>query len=266
MHNLTEVTRNDSEDWLQYGQHDTDETDWLIRWGCTSNVPTQRVINKSEAIHRVNNKRGFRHILQEHELCPRTGFNNEDIPDHTFPMLLRPSHHAQGRNFYVCHTREEIEVALNQRALLDGYYISEIINKIAEYRVFFVQSRVCCVAQKTPGNPEDIAWNVARGGRFDNVLWDEWPLKAIRLSREAFLLSGLDFGGVDVMVDNDNNCYVIEINSASSLTSPYRQECFAKCFDWIIDNDTKATIPIIDERGGYLKFIHPAICNKARLV
>ena len=114
----------------------------------------------------------------------------------------------------------------------------------------------------TPGNPEDVAWNVARGGRFDNVPWDQWPLKAVRVSIEAFSLSSLDFGGVDIMVDADGNCFVLEINSAPSLTSPYRQQCMAKAFNYIL-NGTKERIPLSDRRGGYKKFIHPAICNEA---
>jgi glutathione synthase/RimK-type ligase-like ATP-grasp enzyme len=121
-----------------------------------------------------------------------------------------------------------------------------------------MQGRVICVAQKTPGNPDDIAWNVARGGRFDNVRWDEWPLKAVRVSLEAFALSGLDFGGVDVMVDNEGGCFVLEINAAPSLTSPYRQEMFAKGLDYMIVNG-KTPIPLIQERGGWRKFIHPAV-------
>ena len=117
-----------------------------------------------------------------------------------------------------------------------------------------------------PGaDPKALAWNVARGGRFDNVRWNDWPLKAVRVAIEAFNLSDLDFGGVDVMVDGDNNAYVIEINSAPSLTSPYRQECMAKAFDYILENG-KERIPLIKERGGYTKFIHPAITDKAKMV
>jgi glutathione synthase/RimK-type ligase-like ATP-grasp enzyme len=120
------------------------------------------------------------------------------------------------------------------------------------------------VAQKTPGNADDIAWNVAQGGRFDNVRWDDWPLKAVRIAIEGFNLSDLDFGGVDVMVDGEGEAYILEINSAPSLTSEYRQTCFAKAFDYIIQRG-KERIPLTKERGGYLKFIHPAINDRAKM-
>jgi glutathione synthase/RimK-type ligase-like ATP-grasp enzyme len=147
----------------------------------------------------------------------------------------------------------------------NNYYISEYIPKVAEYRVFLCQGRVVWVAKKTPANAEAVAWNVAKGGRFDNVNWGDWPLKAVRIAREAFMMSKLDFGGVDIMVDKDNNCYVLEINSAPSQTSPYRQECTAKAFDYIVRNG-KAVIPVTEARGDWKKFIHPAISEAAIMV
>ena len=75
----------------------------------------------------------------------------------------------------------------------------------------------------------------------------------------------LDFGGVDVMVDAGGNCYVLEINSAPSHTSPYRQQCTAKALDWMVQRG-KVRLPLIEARGGYKKFIHPSICETARLV
>lgn len=239
--------------------------DLYIRWGCTTNVPSRRVLNTSEAIHRVNDKGVFRKLLSDSNLAPSTYFNHEDITDDELisGLVIRPYKHSQGRRLWTMYNREDLIEAC--RLAGDGYYCAPLINKVSEYRVFVVQGRVACVAEKTPGNPEDVAWNVAKGGRFDVVSWDNWPLKACRISIEAFLLSGLDFGGVDVMIDAEGGCYVLEINSAPSLTSPYRQECMAKCFDYIVNND-KAIIPLIEAKGGYKKFIHPAVCDRAQLV
>jgi hypothetical protein len=67
------------------------------------------------------------------------------------------------------------------------------------------------------------------------------------------------------MVDAAGNCYVLEINSAPSLTSPYRQECMGKAFKYIVENG-KARIPLVEAKGGYRKFIHPALTDDALLV
>lgn len=240
----------------------------VFRWGTTSNVDCNNVVNTAEAIHRVNDKAGFRRMLMVHLrngndlLCPWT-YDINDGPNIQFPVVVRPRIHAQGRHVYLCHNNAEFDRAVARCG--PGWYASTYINKVAEYRVTFVQGRVVWVAQKTPGDPNAIAWNVARGGRFDNVRWDEWPLKTLRVAREAFLLSGLDFGAVDVMVDQAGRPYVLEINSAPSQTSPYRQECMAKAFDYIVENG-KTAIPVVEERGGWKKFIHPALTPEAKMV
>lgn len=255
------VIRNDKQQPL--------DVDLCIRWGCTSNVNTRNILNTARAIHQVNNKLGFRRVLeaQEERLAPKTWFSTEAwLKDaENYPnVIIRPSHHAQGRNLLFVNkdNQEQIEKLHQFTRQFPDYYIGEYIKKAEEFRVFVVSGRAVTVAKKTPGNPEDIAWNVAQGGRFDNVRWDAWNLRVVKTAIKAFNLTDLDFGGVDVMTDEDNNPYIIEINSAPSLTSPYRQSCMAKAFDYIVDNG-KNRLALDKKLGGYRKFIHPAITNKA---
>ena len=257
-------------------------TNIVFRWGCTSDVPAGvTVVNSAKAIHTVADKSGFRKITADKGLAPKTWlsyeayekdqdweFNNNiemgvnaKLPN---KVVVRRSTHHQGRYLHVASTYEEMCGACLKYGE-GNYYISEFIDKVEEYRVFIVSGRAVWVAKKTPGNPQDVAWNVAQGGRFDNVRFDDWPLRVVKTAREAFLLSGLDFGGVDVMVDKAGKPYVLEINSAPSQTSPYRQECTAKAFDYIVQHG-KGNIPVTEEKGGYLKFIHPAISDKAIMV
>ncbi|QDP53365.1 MAG: putative alpha-L-glutamate ligase [Prokaryotic dsDNA virus sp.] len=234
----------------------------FIRWGCTSPLPKKaKVINKSKAIHQVNDKAEFRRALNEAGLCPSTWFHPDDVPNHEIKkgVIVRKKRHAQGRDLFYCDTRDDL-FKVYQR--IGRGYISSHVAKQREYRVFVIQGRAVAVAKKTPGNPDEIAWNVAKGGRFDSVLWGDWPLKAVKKSIEAFNLSELDFGGVDVMIDGEGECYILEINSAPSLTSPYRQTCMAKGLDWMIEHGTKR-IPIINKKGDYKKFIHPAMYDRA---
>lgn len=236
-----------------------DQADVVFRWGCTSNVNATTVVNTAAAIHAVNDKKAFRLLLDEHKLCPPTWGDFETWRDQqearpAWPFIVRPARHAQGRHVHLCNTVDEVRAAC---ALHPSYYISEYVAKEAEYRVCVVQGRVAWVANKIPDNADAIAWNVARGGRFENVRWGDWPLKACRIAVEAFNLSGLDFGGVDIMVEG-TDVYVLEINSAPSLTSEYRQQCMAKCFDWIVRNG-KAPIPLPKDKGNWRKWGHPAL-------
>jgi hypothetical protein len=62
------------------------------------------------------------------------------------------------------------------------------------------------------------------------------------------------------MVDAEGRPYVLEVNSAPSQTSEYRQRCVAKCFDYIVENGKQHfdTPPII---SNWKDVIHPAVAG-----
>lgn len=239
----------------------------IVRWGCTGKFNLSNVLNKAESISLVNNKYEFRKTLNEAQLSPKTWFDPEDA-DIIYPCIVRPEKHAQGRRLWLCNNKEELDQVVEKHKQTKlGYqrlYISEYISKIKEFRVFVGSGRVIWVAEKTPGNPKEIAWNVAKGGKFENVRWMEWDKEVIRTALEAFNLTGLDFGGVDVMLDENGNSYVLEINSAPSQTSEYRQNCVAKYLDYIVLFG-KEPIPVTTHVGKYLPYIHPCLTKKAIL-
>lgn len=249
------------------------EADVVFRWGCTANVVGEPIIiNKARNIHVVNNKAAFRKALADAEgilegLAPRTWLTLRSLVDDfgtdlPYPVVLRPAKHAQGKHVYLCGTFNELRSAVD-RMNTPYYYISRFIEKSAEYRVFVAQGRVVWVASKTPGNPDDVAWNVAQGGKFENVRWGSWPIKVCRAAIEAMAVSELDFGGVDVMVERGTDFpYVLEINSAPSHTSPYRQQCTAKVFKRMVDTKFFGRIDSHPD-AGWRGVIHPAISNEA---
>lgn len=263
----------------------------VFRWGCTSSLTglvaseNTTVVNSADSIHWCSNKRQGRLDMQAAGVpVPATydprvilasfGDGHEgDFQEAAQAAgidkqwVLRPSRHSQGKNL-LYGTMAELDENLNAlyvgaRRLYDEFldgYMSELIDKKAEYRVLVCQNRVVWVAKKTPGNPEDVAWNVAQGGRFDNVRWSDWPLAVIRAALAAAKVGKLDFAGVDVMVDDGGKPYVLEANSAPSQTSPYRQQCLAKAFDYIAQNGKKHFEDVTIE--SWKDCIHPAVRNK----
>lgn len=243
------------------------EDDWLVRWGCTAEVgmPAERTLNTSEAIHWCNNKRQSRLIMQEAGVpvpATYTAPNQISNDDCDSGIVIRPVRHAQGRNLDVTYGYNSLITKLHELNYGEGnYYLSALIEKVAEYRVFVVQNRVAWVAKKTPGNTQDIAWNVAQGGRFDNVRWSDWNTKVLDAALKAAKISGTDFCGVDIMVDAENIPYVLEVNSAPSQTSPYRQQCVAKAFHYIFSTGSKTPFEDVNwnPRRTWRSYIHPAV-------
>lgn len=245
--------------------------EWLVRWGFTGvvGVRDERTLNTSQSIHWCSDKRTGRLDMQAADVpVPKTWSDYNDLLDEeTFlgKVVVRPVRHAQGRNLFVFSVESlagsDALVAKCESMGEGGYYISQLIDKVAEFRVFVVQNRVAWVAQKTPGNPQDVAWNVAQGGRFDNVRWSDWNTKVLDAALKAAKVSGTDFCGVDVMVDAEGNPYVLEVNSAPSQTSPYRQQCVAKTFHYIFSTGSKSPFEDVNwnPRRTWKSYIHPAV-------
>lgn len=240
----------------------TQPISYLFRWGCTSSVSElgltapAHTVNSAESIQWCSNKRVGRLEMQAAGVpVPQTWASESFSRYEEGEFVARPSTHAQGRNL--------VHGPAAMITLYPGGYVSRKIDKVAEYRVFVAQNRAVWVAQKTPGNPDQVAWNVAQGGRFDNTRWDDWPKRVIQAALAASKVSGTDFCGVDVMVDAGGNPYVLEVNSAPSQTSPYRQQCVAKVFDYIIANGKAAFDDVADSpRRTWKSYIHPALWQR----
>lgn len=249
---------------------DMGDCNFLFRWGCTSSVlPNVTIhgttVNTMSSIHKVNNKSEFRKLLHNEipSIIPLTWWYEDcEHTDPIFPCIFRPKTHSQGNDLYFCENMADVFTLIGQFG--DDFYISEYIPKIAEYRVMMVQGRIVSIVQKVPVNIGDIAWNVHQGATFHNVRWSDWDMDVCYASSLAFSYSGLDFGGVDVIVNEKGNPYVLEVNSAPSLLNDYKPTCFAKAFDYIIDNEDKSFIPKVDdEKETWKHYIHPAISERA---
>jgi len=242
-----EVKRNDQR--LPEASH-------IIRWGVISSARAEVQINTPAAIHKTANKLGFRKLLAEKDLCPKTWTEASQV---LFPCIVRPEMHSRGQNLYVCRDQSDLSRAI--RACGFGWYASEFIDKKSEFRIYAAQNRVVGVGEKHPATSDSVAWNMFMGGSCKNVRWTEWPSKIVKAGLEAHKLSGLDFGAIDVIVDRENRPYVLESNSAPTLAN-YRAQAFAKVFDYMVENG-KIGLELSTRPGAYKKFIHPAICEEA---
>lgn len=217
------------------------ENDFALRWGYTGEAGFDRehTINLSEHIHLVNNKPKCRFELAEAGInvpltCYDRGAAEDMLRDdrRTRRILIgRPSHHAQGRKFVVSETMEQL------RRDTTSEYWSEFIDKDHEYRVFTFFGKITMVAEKVPTEVgrRRMAWNhFGNGATFKNVSCNQWPIETCKLALKASNAIGIDFAGVDV-ITKDGIPYILEINSAHSLTSVYRQKTFSKAVKWLIN-------------------------------
>jgi glutathione synthase/RimK-type ligase-like ATP-grasp enzyme len=175
---------------------------------------------------------------------------------------------------YVCFSPQEVDEAVRIcEEVSNSFYISELIPKTHEYRVHVAQGRVVSVMEKTVDDPNQVAWNWCKGGKFTYVKWGEWNMPMVKAAILAHNISGLDFSGVDVIYDEVvDKAYVLEINSAPSLAE-YDSTCMAKCLDWMIGGirnfpnkwvkKERLKLGPPDMHSEWRSYIHPAISSKA---
>jgi len=255
-HNNFKIRRND--------KVRQQEVDLLVRWGCTSNYTASKTLNKASAISTCNNKKLCRELFITKEINTPKMYQMNTITTEDFPVIVRPLNHSRGRNVYLCKNFFDLTEANSKTN--GNNYISQYIQKDREFGIFVFNNRITSVIEKLPkidGANNNIAWNVAQGTHaFENVGWDTWPLKACVLALKAVNAIGLDFGRIDIIAKGDEY-YVLEVNSAHSLTSDYRQECFAKALDYYITNDSVVnkyeSLEDFKKVKSFKSIIHPAL-------
>lgn len=236
------------------------EYEAVVRWGCTADFRHAPIcINTPAMIHAVNDKIACRKTMIEHEVTvPKTFFTKEEVNE--FPVIGRQKFHAQGRNIVISNNAEELERDPSSQ------YWSQIVYKDREYRIYTFMGKIIMVAEKVPTEVgrERLAWNHFGGGAiFNNVKWSEWPIEACKLGLKASEAVGIDFAGVDVMT-KDGTPYILEINSAHSLTSEYRKKTFAKALNWLCkeieaNHEKPAHFPYPDRIRTYKSMILPVL-------
>lgn len=233
--------------------------DFVFRWGTTCTVPGGQVVNSAKAISKTSDKRGFRLELAKNDLTmPSWGSLEEmllnDAHKTVQEFLLRPAVHTRSEDMFLC--TELSEVVKSIQKINGPYYVSKFIKKKNEYRVFVAQNRIVWMIRKHPKKAEDITWGCVEQGNFEYIGWTEWNSEVTRLGLASMKLSGLDFGAIDIVEDQDGNFYVLEVNTAPWL-SPYYSKCVGKVFGYILKNGKKH---FEDTENLYWKnVIHPAI-------
>src|SRR3990167_2517295 len=167
-------------------------------------------INSPQAIARASNKRRALLMMAEAGVPTPEVYLRSD-GNIKYPCVGRPDRHWGGKDFYLCNDIMEV-----QRAYARGCtHFMEYIGGGREFRVHVAFGKSIKIAEKTGGN--SIIRNFKYGSRF--IYPDFNHKKSLRrVAKQAVEVLGLDFGAVDV-IHKDGRFYVLEVNTAPSLTS-----------------------------------------------
>jgi glutathione synthase/RimK-type ligase-like ATP-grasp enzyme len=201
----------------------------VINWGCSGALPDQvlrsRVLNRPEAVARVSNK------LKFFQACNNAGAPR--IPEFTTSVAtvrdwLGAGRKVVARTVLQGHSGEGIVILEGVGVdIPDAPLYTVYVPKKEEWRLHILKNAdeltIIDMQRKIrdpeyPGVPD---WNVrshANGFIFARNVEPPNP-DVLRQALLALDVSGLDFGAVDVIWNQQAGCaYVLEINSAPGLT------------------------------------------------
>ena len=194
------------------------EGEFLIRWGNSLNPELdgrfERVINSSESIINATDKLRSLEIMSEAELnVPAWSEDPEElVEEFGYPILGRRLRHARGSDIQFCLQKRDF------RRPRDFYTVYIPTNR--EYRVHVVGDEAVRVQAKYLDFPEQKkAWirNYESGYRFRNPRL-RMHRRRLQDAIRAVSVLGLDFGAVDLIVGDDNETYILEVNTAPSCS------------------------------------------------
>lgn len=115
----------------------------LVRWGNTMELETEGsiVYNTATAIAKATDKRRSREILAEKGISVPRAVNPQS-DNIKYPVIARPRKHAKGSNFIILNNLADFTSHYN-RNYNNGWYYSEFVDKVKEYRVHCAHGRFC---------------------------------------------------------------------------------------------------------------------------
>lgn len=207
----------------------------VIRWGSyfsMAKIPGTITYNTRVSTRRADNKRLSRNFLLDNGVsAPRVV-----APDSTnisYPIIARPWHHSWGYNFIVLHNAEDFLQHYNIHEPR-GWYYSEYIDKVQEFRVHIGHGKILSVLERFKGR-DPYSWNSAQSRTPLSLLTpDQWNLSVIQESLKAHKTLKMDFAGIDAIVDKAGQVYILEINTRPSVMNTlHTQKQYARYFDWL---------------------------------
>lgn len=138
------------------------------------------------------------------------------------PVIIKRNSGSFGHNVFLCHNTDEIETALKEIFNINYKkydYVAiaqEFIHIKSEYRAVFLNKELVLLYEKDKtnatfvGNLSPLHWDGAKAKYINDLqIWSE----IANFAKPIFEELDIDYGGLDIVLDRENQYWLIEINS-----------------------------------------------------
>ncbi|MCC5607749.1 ATP-grasp domain-containing protein [Nostoc sp. CHAB 5834] len=143
------------------------------------------------------------------------------------PVIVKRNSGSGGHNVFLCKNTNEIETALKEIFNINykkSDYVAiaqEFIHIKSEYRAVFLNKELVLLYEKDisnaefAGNLSPLHWN---GAKAKYINEPQILSEIANFAKPIFEELDLDYGGLDIVLDRDNQYWLIEINSHPNYT------------------------------------------------
>lgn len=189
------------------------------------------IVNSSKAIEDASNKLKCRQILYGHEIPVPRVYDIKSMDEiEKYPVIARPFHHSQGRNFHIVDTRTKLKAILDR-----GYYAQDIVDKIDEFRLFILNGKIIEASKKEKVRTDAnmMIRNHRKGWKFNRIRVADLPANLKRACVNAAQIMVLNWSAVDACTLPEEKACIFEVNSAPGLIPRKAQKLAEKLLAWL---------------------------------
>jgi glutathione synthase/RimK-type ligase-like ATP-grasp enzyme len=147
-------------------------------------------------------------ILQKyHEICKEIGL----------PLVFKHLHLQRGSGVFLIKEASQIPEILKKFPSGD-FMFQKLVNNVHEYRVLVLNGKIGAYEEKVKTDKNEFRGNVHLGAleKFFDV--DSIPSDIKEISIKAAKVLGIEVAGVDVVTDDNDKAWLIEVNRGPGLT------------------------------------------------
>lgn len=193
----------------------------VIRWGkkLPGNLPADVILNKVRPRNKLHELQMIWKELPKN--CVPFKVDTDAIvlaSYHPKTLVGRKKKHTKGKDikFY------------GEKGFEKSNFWTAWLDKKEEYRVHVIFEKVVRSGKKVGGPPDSKIWNLGNGWTFD--YGQTLPKEYRSLAITAVKACRLDFGAVDLIIDQEGKAWVLEVNTSPGLVTNNTATKYAETF------------------------------------
>lgn len=150
-------------------------------------------------------------------IIPSFSFSSEEAIEWEkleFPLIGKTSFGSSGQGVFKLNSRAELLKVAREKGGVNTFIYQRLLPTRQDYRVIVIGGKALPAAMRKTAQGDEFRTNFARGGKVEGV---ELTKEMKDLAEKTAEVFKADYAGVDIMYDENNKPYILEINRGAQF-------------------------------------------------